>query len=135
MYYPHYKNGIRYTLTFTLQCPNQGHQLTLSLLHDATVRSDIHFYDVCTVAGGKVTIAFELELDNFEVDNETQTIKEFPVGPVDGWYSQIPWEFEIINPFLDHYSLTPTWIYCEEISGIFDDETGAWTGAVGKVRI
>ena len=75
-----------------------------------------------------MTIAFELELDNFEVDNETQTIKEFPVGPVDGWYSQIPWEFEIINPFLDHYSLTPTWIefnYTER--SVLDKETGTWT--------
>ena len=131
MYYPHYKNGIRYT--FTLQCPNLDHQLTLSLLHDATVRGDIHYYDVCKVADS-VTIAFNNEYWNFEVDPETQTMVEYPVRPVNGWYSYIPKDWEIIKPFLDHYSLTPTWIDCDGISGIFDDDIGAWTGAVGKVR-
>ena len=134
MYYPHYKNGIRYTLTFTLQCPNLDHQLTLSLLHDATVRGDIHYYDVCKVAD-PVTIAYNNEpSDNFEVDPETQTMEEFPVNPVKGWWSYIPDDWEIMKPFLDHYTLTPTWLDCDGIPGIFDEETGTWTGAVGKVR-
>ena len=142
MYYPHYKNDNRYTLTFTLQCPNLDHQLTLSLLHDATVRGDIHYYDVCKVADS-VTIAynndfarrFEVELETqYETETETQTMVEYSVRPVKGWYSYIPRNWEIIKPFLDHYSLTPTWIDCDGIPGIFDDETGAWTGAVGKVR-
>ena len=133
MYYPHYKNGIRYT--FTLQCPNQDHQLTLSLHHDGTVRGDIHYYDVCKVADS-VTIAFKSNApEYFEVDNETQTMVEYhPVVPVNGWFSYIPYDWEIIKPFLDHYSLTPTWIDCDGIPGIFDDELGNWTGAVGKVR-
>ena len=131
MYYPQYKNGIRYT--FTLQCPNLYHQLTLSLLHDATVRSDIHYYDACKVADS-VTIAFNNELGNFEFDTETQTMVEYPVSPVNGWFSNIPKDWEIIKPFLDHYSLTATWIDCNSTRGWLDEETGTWTGAVGLVR-
>ena len=132
MYYPHYKNGIRYT--FTLQCSNQDHQLTLSLHHDGTVRGDIHYYDVCKVADS-VTIAYNNEPSgNFEVDPETHTMVEYTVMPVKGWYSDIPWDWEIIKLFLDHYSLSPTWIDCNYTWGWLDEETGSWTGAVGKVR-
>ena len=131
MYYPHYKNSIRFT--FTLQCPNLDHHLTLSLLLDATVRGDIHFYDVCKVAD-PVTIAYNNDPGNFEVDPESQTIVEYPVIPVNGWYSRIPRDWEIMKPFLDHYSLTPTWIDCHFTWGWLDEETGTWTGAVGKVR-
>ena len=130
MYYPQYKNGIRYT--FTLQCPNLDRQLTLSLLHDATVRGDIHYHDVCKVADS-VTIAHKHVPFAFEIDPETQTMVEYPVLPMEGW-SHIPWEYEIIKPFLDHYSLNPTWIDCNYTSGMLDEETGTWTGALGKVR-
>ena len=132
MYYPHYKTNIRYT--FNLQCPNLDRQLTLSLLHDATVRGDIHYYDVCKVADS-VTIAFNNEYWNFEVDPETQTMVEFPLRrrPMEGW-SHIPFDWEIIKPFLEHYSLNPTWIDCEYTWGVLNKKTGTWTGAVGKVR-
>ena len=132
MYYPQYKNGIRYT--FTLQCPNLDHQLTLSLLLDATVRGDIHYYDVCKVADS-VIIAFNRR-SHVSVDVESQRImNEYPrVKPVKGWRSSISYSWEIINSFLDHYSLTPTWIDCDYTWGWLDEETGTWTGAVGKVR-
>ena len=50
-----------------------------------------------------------------------------------GW-SNIPFDWEIIQPFLDHYSLTATWIDCNYTWGRLDEETGTWTGALGKVR-
>ena len=143
LFFPHYKTSIRYA--FTLQCPNQDNQLTLSLLNDATVRGGIHYYDVCKVADS-VTIAYNNDesiksvsnandvIPKFEFVPDTQTMKEYPVIPVNGWYSYIPRDWEIIKPFLDHYSLTPTWIDCQNTPGWFDKETGTWTGAVGKVR-
>ena len=131
MYYPHFKTGIRYT--FTLQCPNRDNKLTLSLLNDATVQGNIHYYDVCKVADS-VTIAYNNEYWVFEVDPETQTMVEYPQRPVKGWHSSIPRNWEIIKSFIDHYSLIPTWIDCDYTFGILDEETGTWTGAVGKVK-
>ena len=81
-----------------------------------------------------VTIAYNNHHKIIHVDSETQTMVEFPVRPVKGWYSYIPWDWEIIKAFLDHYNLTPTWIDCNFIWGVFDEETGTWNGAVGKVR-
>ena len=130
VYYPNYKNGIGYTFTF--QCPNQDNQLTMSLLHNATVRGDIHYYDLCKVADS-VTIAYDHQRGFFEIDQETQTLVEFPLVPADGWWLFIPIHWEIIKPFLDHHSLNSTWIDCNSIWGMLDEETEAWTGAVGKV--
>ena len=131
VYNPHYQTSTRYA--FTLQCPNQDNQLSLSLFHDTTVRGNIHYHDVCKVADS-VTIAYNNDVWWFEVDHETQTMVEYPVRPVNGWFSYIPRNWEIIKPFLEHYSLTPTWINCHYTWGWLDKETGTWTGAVGKVR-
>ena len=130
MYYPHYKTGLRYA--FTLQCPNLDHQLTLSLLHDATVHGDIHYYDVCKVADS-VNIAYNND-NNRQFYVLRGKLWEYPVRPIKGWYSYIPKNWEIIKPFLDHYSLNPNWIDCNYTWGWLDEETGTWTGAVGKVR-
>ena len=142
MYYPHVKSGI--SSTFNIQCPNQVKQLTLSLLHDATVRGDIHYYDVCKVVDS-VTIAFmnywKIGPGGFAVwpawrAGITATMWEIPASPVKGYSSNIPYDWEIIRPFLDHYSLTPNWFQNQnppKIGGVFDEETGTWTGIVGVV--
>ena len=131
MYYPHYKTSIRYA--FTLQCPNLDHQLSLSLLRDAIVHGDIHYFDVCKVSDS-VTIAYNNVPGYFIVNHETQTMVKNSVVPVNG-ATYVPWDWEIIQPFLDHYSLTPTWIDCHFTWGWLDEETGTWTGAVGMVII
>ena len=82
-----------------------------------------------------VTIAYNSWPSEFGLDQEAQTMLEYPVIPVSGWYLQIPYDWEIIKPFLDHYSLTPTWIDCDFTWGWLDEEKGTWTGAVGKVRL
>ena len=109
-------------------------QLTLSLLRDATVRGGIHYHDVCKVADS-VTIAYNNDYgQRFEVDPDTQTMVEYPVRPFKGLYSYIPRQWEIIKPFLDLNSLTATWIDCHYSWGRLYEETGTWTGAVGKVK-
>ena len=81
-----------------------------------------------------VTIAYNNDVDWFEVDNETQSMVEYPVKPVNGWYSSIPLDWEIMKPFLDHYSLIATWMDNNYTWGWLDEETGTWTGSVGMVR-
>ena len=79
-----------------------------------------------------VTIAYIYERFVFQLD-ETQSIKEFPVLPMDG-RSYIAWDWEIIKPFININNLTPIWIDCNSTLGVFDEDTGTWTGAVGMVR-
>ena len=130
VFYPHY-NDKKYALT--LQCPNLDNQLTLSLLHNASVQGGIHYHDVCKVADS-VTIAYNEYHPYFFVWRGTQIMVEYTLSPEKGVLSQMALDWEIIKPFFDHYSLTPTWVNCNNTYGVLDEETGTWTGAVGKVR-
>ena len=84
-----------------------------------------------------VNIAYNNDPSHFELDDETQTMVQKGLllpKPIKGQQPFIPYNWEIIKPFLDHYSLIPTWINCHFTWGWLDKETGTWTGAVGKVR-
>ena len=81
-----------------------------------------------------VTIAYNEYHPYFFVWRGTQIMVEYTLSPEKGVLSQMAWDWEIIKPFFDHYSLTPTWVNCNYTWGWLDEETGTWTGAVGKVR-
>ena len=55
--------------------------------------------------------------------------------PVTGVSSHIPRDYEILLKFFENYNITPKWIDCNFTWGLFDEDTGHWTGAVGKVNI
>ena len=57
----------------------------------------------------------------------------FPVNPVTGLYSFIPWDWEILETFFLNNDIVPVWINCHFTWGWYDEEAGKWTGAVGKV--
>ena len=46
--------------------------------------------------------------------------------------SRIPYDFEILEVFFENKNIN--WINCNYTWGWYDDETGRWTGAVGKVN-
>ena len=60
---------------------------------------------------------------------------EYPANSVEGIYSNIPYDFEILEIFFKNKNVIVNWIYCNYTWGWFDDETGRWTGAVGKVKL
>ena len=47
--------------------------------------------------------------------------------------SSIPYDFEILEVFFENRNIN--WINCFYNWGWYDDETGRWTGAVGKVKM
>ena len=50
-------------------------------------------------------------------------------------FSQIPWDWEILSSFVERNNLFVNWIDCNYTWGWYDDDTGKWTGAIGKVNI
>ena len=49
--------------------------------------------------------------------------------------TSIPYEFEILEIFFKTENvIVKNWIDCNGTWGGYDDETGRWTGAVGKVK-
>ena len=47
--------------------------------------------------------------------------------------SRIPYDFEILEVFFENKNIN--WINCNYQWGWYDEETGRWTGAVGKVKM
>ena len=47
-------------------------------------------------------------------------------------YTNIPYDFEILEKFFKNKNIN--WINCNYTFGWYDDESGRWTGAVGKVK-
>ena len=63
----------------------------------------------------------------------TNTVFERNPVPINGWYEYIPWDFEIIGEFLRQNNIIPTWIDSNDTWGWYDEESGKWTGEIGKV--
>ena len=85
-------------------------------------------------ASFSISVAYNDDIGMFMVVNNT--MKE--------WYdyhglindmSRIPYEFEVLKPFFQNNNISVNWINCNWTWGWYDDETGTWTGAVGKVKV
>ena len=50
-----------------------------------------------------------------------------------GTTSEISHNWEIFNKFFSIYNIDPIWLNCQGVWGNYDEETGAWTGCMGKV--
>ena len=49
--------------------------------------------------------------------------------------SRIPYDFEILEIFFKTNNIIVNWLDCNYTRGWYDDKTGRWTGAVGKVKM
>ena len=68
----------------------------------------------------------------FEVDDETREMVRYPVNPVIESSYILNWE--ILETFFHNHDIVPVWTNCHSTWGWYDEESGKWTGAVGKVR-
>ena len=81
-----------------------------------------------------VNIAYNNYYSDFQIDNATNTIVETNLEPIDD-ESSIPYYFEVIGEFLRQHNIIPTWIDSNFTFGWYDEESGKWTGEIGKVRL
>ena len=72
--------------------------------------------------------------NNFEVDDKTGEMLKYPVKPVTGSNTYIPYDWEILSSFFSNHDIVPVWTNSHFNWGWYDEESGKWTGAVGKVR-
>ena len=92
----------------------------------------MEYKDICEQPQQNARIAHIDDPSYIEIDSNGQMI-EYPVEPVTGVSTRIPWDYEILASFFQYYHITPIWIDCNGTLGILDEETGNWTGALGKV--
>ena len=98
---------------------------------DGSVSSKVRYNDICK--DRFVANMAHLWSEDVVVNN---SMVEYPLYIIEGEYSYIPYYYEIIGSFLFNYNIIVNkWIDCNDTYGIFDNETGKWTGAVGQVNI
>ena len=99
------------------------------VLNDGT--SNEKFSEICQESKHNVRVAYNNEAGTFLVENGKMVDYGIHIGKVT---SIIASESHILTSFFKNYHITPTWINCNYTWGWFDEETGHWTGAVGKVK-
>ena len=129
---------------FYVMCPGENeryHKLMIS--HDGSVNRNLKYNDVCTASKIdseqefiRINIAYNNRPGWFEVDDDTQTMVEYPLYHMisrSKEYSYVSFTWEILKFFFKHNNIIPNWLNCHWNWGWFDEEKGEWTGAMGKV--
>ena len=119
---------------FKLTCPGLNKNVSFKMMISKVGRANREYRDICQEQHHYATIAYNSEADVFELDNNGNMVK-YQDPHITGVYSIVSFEYEILSSFFENYHITPTWINCHFTWGWFDEETGHWTGAVGKVKL
>ena len=125
-------------------CPGQidkYHRVIIT--KDGTVRGNLKYKDYCPHTKEaseqqkhEITVAYNNEPGWFQVQDDT--MKEYALRRAlfeSEQYPYVSYEWEILRIFFDNYNIEPMWINCHYTWGWFDEETGKWTGGVGKVTL
>ena len=133
-------------LVFYVNCPSQKEMTEkLVMTKDGTEARNRKYQDVCPVTTEaaepkktEVRVAYNNDGTLFRVNNDTNTMKEFPLWrPLyeSEQHTYVPRDWEILKIFFDNNNIEPTWINTHYTWGWYDEETGSWTGGVGQVRL
>ena len=79
-----------------------------------------------------INVAYNNDPGWFEIVNNSMV--GYPVYSVEGAYSNIAYDFEILEIFFKTNNVIVNWLNCNYTWGWYDYDTGRWTGAVGKVK-
>ena len=97
---------------------------------DGSVSSKVRYSDICKDR----FVANIAHVWSEDVVNNS--LVEYPLYIIEGEYSSIASDSEIIGSFLSIYNIIVNkWIDCNYTYGIFNHETGKWTGAVEQVKM
>ena len=100
------------------------------------INSNVRYQDLC-IDRFAISVAYNHDPWYFEIENNSIiNLREkygYLNGETVGSYSYIPTTDEQLSAFFTNYNVIINWIDCNFTWGWFDDETGKWTGAVGKV--
>ena len=117
---------------FVMTCPGMSHSstFTLHMRDNGEVDDSKVWGDLCREKG--VNNAHLNVFNFFLVYDETGEMVRYPSSRMTG-FQYIPRDWEILATFFKNYNIIPVWINCHFNPGVYDEESGKWTGAVGKV--
>ena len=117
---------------FVMTCPGMSHSSTFTLhMRDSGEVDDGKVWgDLCREK--RVNIAYNNYRWIFGVNDETGEMVRYPVTPA---FEAYIYDWEILDSFFNIHDIVPVWINCNFTWGWYDEGSGKWTGAVGKVRM
>ena len=96
---------------------------------NGSVSSNIRYREICNETFF-VNVAYNNYRSLFGIVNNTMKERNGPSTAK----SNMPTTFEILKIFMQSNNLVFNWINSNSTWGIFDYDTGKWTGAVGQVN-
>ena len=117
--YEFFKAYLRYKrqqgIGFKLQCPgNDNTAFKLILYNNGTVSKNSSYEGICNKRFVNAKFAYPTYAwSQFQVDNETNTMREQDVIPIHGVWSQMAWDWEILKSFLENHNILVTWVPCQ----------------------
>ena len=97
-------------------------------------RANKEYKDICQEPQHYARIAYVNEHGVFEVYDDGNLNEYSGSIHLTGITSQVSGDHEVLLSFFQNYHITPRWINCYYTYGWFNNRTGYWTGAVGKVK-
>ena len=99
-----------------------------------TIIPEVQYKDICYELN-YMRIAMNIDPDIFEMQNITgfYDFVRYPLQIVTG-YAYISWDYEVLDPFFEHYNIIPIFSDMNFTWGWLDNETNLWTGGIGAVK-
>ena len=104
------------------------------MFNNGSVSKNLKYEDICTSKKFLINIAYNIEPGWFEI-NKNSMVEWNNYFPIINEMSHLSFDYEILSIFFLNNNILVTWIDCNRTMGIYDYETGKWTGTVGKVKI
>ena len=84
----------------------------MMIFKNGTTKDNLQFKDLCQEEH-EVRIAYNNDESNFEIDNITNTMVEYPHWEImTAGFSKLSDEYEILKTFFSKFNIKPTWINC-----------------------
>ena len=121
-----------------MYCPGKYNHFPHKLMiKNGKISNNVKYQDLC-VERFAVNVAYNNDPWVFEVENNSMVDLRVKYGylhgELEGVYSTIAENDEILSKFFLNHNIIVNWINCYFTWGWFDYEKGKWTGAVGKVN-
>ena len=104
------------------------------MYNNGSVSNNIRYQEICDIDNFVVNIAYNYVYYVFELSNDTM-VEWYDYWGLINDVTQVPYDYEILKTFFKNYNIgIINWRDANGDWGLFNHETGNWTGIVGLVN-
>ena len=104
------------------------------MYNNGSVSNNIRYQEICDIDNIVVNIAYNYVYFVFDLSNDTM-VEWYDYWGLINDVTQVPYDYEILKTFFKNYNIgIINWRDGDGDWGLFNHETGNWTGIVGLVN-